>query len=233
MAMYLQFFDPFINMWPNLVPDGFIYLRAEPSTCFRRMNVRNRAEEGSVPMEYLESLHDKHENWLGKDVNKAPQLIVPGHPDSSQVLKRTSDLIVPGQPGAELSPQPMTPAMSDAIMEAPEVIRDDVVFLGSSAHRAIQRVPALVLDVNEDIDLNNDVLAKDAYATKVGTFFEYLQGIKKNEHKLVQTDKQLQALDSIEELSHSLPRSLRAELRSLVSEQRDSVAAARESGILL
>lgn len=36
------------------VPNGFIYLRAEPETCHRRMQRRNRSEEGGVPLEYLQ-----------------------------------------------------------------------------------------------------------------------------------------------------------------------------------
>ncbi len=49
---------------PDLVPDGFIYMRADPETCLRRMHTRSRTEESSVPLNYLESLHLKHEEWL-------------------------------------------------------------------------------------------------------------------------------------------------------------------------
>lgn len=38
---------------PGLIPDGFIYLRADPSTCLRRLNLRGRKEESSVPEDYL------------------------------------------------------------------------------------------------------------------------------------------------------------------------------------
>ena len=49
---------------PTLVPDGFIYLRAEPRLCKQRMTQRNRSEEGGVQLPYLEMLHSLHEQWL-------------------------------------------------------------------------------------------------------------------------------------------------------------------------
>jgi len=47
-------------------PDGFIYLRTTPQTCYNRLKKRNRSEEKTVPLKYLEQLHEKHENWLIK-----------------------------------------------------------------------------------------------------------------------------------------------------------------------
>lgn len=38
---------------PTLVPDGFIYLRAKPDTCFNRLKKRGRSEETGVDMDYL------------------------------------------------------------------------------------------------------------------------------------------------------------------------------------
>lgn len=45
-------------------PSGFIYLRTDPKVCYSRMQKRNRKEEESVPLSYLELLHKKHEDWL-------------------------------------------------------------------------------------------------------------------------------------------------------------------------
>ncbi|XP_045481582.1 deoxynucleoside kinase-like isoform X2 [Harmonia axyridis] len=44
--------------------DLIVYLRSSPEVVYRRMMERNRSEEKSVPFEYLESLHQLHEEWL-------------------------------------------------------------------------------------------------------------------------------------------------------------------------
>jgi deoxyadenosine/deoxycytidine kinase len=45
-------------------PNGFIYLKADPKVCYQRLVKRARSEEGAIPLEYLQSLHNKHEDWL-------------------------------------------------------------------------------------------------------------------------------------------------------------------------
>ena len=52
------------DILPGIVPDGFIYLRAPPDTCSRRMHMRQRSEEAGVPLDYLTTLHEMHEDWL-------------------------------------------------------------------------------------------------------------------------------------------------------------------------
>ena len=51
-------------------PKGFIYLKTSPRVCFDRLVKRSRSEESSIPLDYLVSLHNKHEDWLvhGHDV---------------------------------------------------------------------------------------------------------------------------------------------------------------------
>lgn len=49
-------------------PNGFIYLRTNPKTCYNRLLKRARHEEQAVPISYLEKLHDKHEKWLTKQI---------------------------------------------------------------------------------------------------------------------------------------------------------------------
>jgi hypothetical protein len=36
LAVYDSWFDPILNSQPSLLPDGFIYLRAEPPVCMDR-----------------------------------------------------------------------------------------------------------------------------------------------------------------------------------------------------
>lgn len=65
-------FDPMVkDILPSIVPDGFIYLRAQPDLCSTRMALRNRSEESSVPLEYLQMLHDKHEDWLAPNFTQS------------------------------------------------------------------------------------------------------------------------------------------------------------------
>ena len=53
-------------------PSGFIYLKTSPQVCFDRLVKRGRSEESSIPLDYLISLHNKHEDWLvrGHDVTE-------------------------------------------------------------------------------------------------------------------------------------------------------------------
>ena len=69
-AAYQTYYSYFIKNTPG-GPDGIIYLRASPETCFNRMARRNRHEESSVPLDYLTQIHDRHESWLpvGKGVD--------------------------------------------------------------------------------------------------------------------------------------------------------------------
>ncbi|XP_057752595.1 uncharacterized protein LOC130970503 [Arachis stenosperma] len=150
ISIYDSWFDPVVSSLPGLIPDGFIYLRASPDTCHKRMKLRKRAEEGGVSLDYLRDLHEKHESWLFPfqsgnhgilSVNKLPQ-----HVDNS------------------LHPE----------------IRDRVFYLeGDHMHSSIQKVPALVLDCEPNIDFSKDVEAKRQYARQVAEFFEFVK--KKNE----------------------------------------------------
>ncbi|KPP58170.1 deoxyguanosine kinase, mitochondrial-like, partial [Scleropages formosus] len=50
--------------------EGIIYLKAPPQICLERLKRRDRDEEKGVKLDYLEKLHDQHENWL---VNKSTE----------------------------------------------------------------------------------------------------------------------------------------------------------------
>lgn len=66
LDLYHAWSCPMIRALPCLVPDGFIYLQVAPSVCMKRLRQRARGEEIDVTLEYLESLHAKHEGWLSK-----------------------------------------------------------------------------------------------------------------------------------------------------------------------
>jgi deoxycitidine kinase len=63
--------------------DGLVYLRASPEVCYERMQKRARPEEKCVSLEYLTSLHDKHERLFmerqtygGKYLENTPMLVI-------------------------------------------------------------------------------------------------------------------------------------------------------------
>jgi deoxyadenosine/deoxycytidine kinase len=59
------------SRWANFLltsrctpPTGFIYLRAAPKTCLERVKKRQRSAEDSLTLEYLEQIHQKHDDFL-------------------------------------------------------------------------------------------------------------------------------------------------------------------------
>ena len=62
--IYNRWFD-----WLNIPKEEteshkFIYLKTSPQICFDRISKRNREEESSITIEYLEQIHNLHEEWL-------------------------------------------------------------------------------------------------------------------------------------------------------------------------
>lgn len=151
ISIYDSWFDPVVSSLPGLIPDGFIYLRASPDTCHKRMMVRKRSEEGGVTLDYLRGLHEKHESWL-----------LPSKGQGSGVLSVSQ---VPVHMEGSLPPD----------------IRERVFYLeGDHMHSSIQKVPALVLDCEHDIDFNKDIEAKRQYARQVAEFFEFVKKKKED-----------------------------------------------------
>ncbi|XP_028800226.1 uncharacterized protein LOC114755506 isoform X2 [Neltuma alba] len=131
ISIYDSWFDPVVSCLPGLIPDGFIYLRASPDTCHKRMKLRKRAEEGGVTLDYLCSLHEKHESWL-----------FPSQSGNHGVLSISK---LPLHIDNSLHPD----------------IQDRVFYLeGDHMHSSIQKVPALVLDCEPNIDFSKDIEAK-------------------------------------------------------------------------
>lgn len=46
--------------WVNLT----VYLRTDPEVAYKRIGQRGRSEENSIKLEYLQSVHKHHEDWL-------------------------------------------------------------------------------------------------------------------------------------------------------------------------
>jgi deoxyadenosine/deoxycytidine kinase len=58
--IYKKWFDEFLKELP--IPT-LIYIKTTPETCLERVKKRNRKGE-NIPLEYLQTCHDYHENWI-------------------------------------------------------------------------------------------------------------------------------------------------------------------------
>ncbi|XP_017571807.1 deoxyguanosine kinase, mitochondrial isoform X1 [Pygocentrus nattereri] len=56
---------------PKVQLEGIIYLRASPQVCMERLGKRGREEERGLQLDYLDTLHVQHENWL---INKSTKV---------------------------------------------------------------------------------------------------------------------------------------------------------------
>lgn len=75
--VYKDFHSFLVEEFNMLRLDGIIYLRTSPRTCEHRLTRRSRSEEKTVSLEYLESIHKKHEDWLmNPEWNKVPTLVI-------------------------------------------------------------------------------------------------------------------------------------------------------------
>ncbi|XP_002990474.2 uncharacterized protein LOC9631521 [Selaginella moellendorffii] len=145
ISIYDSWFDPVVAELPGLVPDGFIYLRASPDACLRRLQMRKRPEEQKVTLDYLKGLHEKHEQWL-----------FPTTPSPNSVMSVKEWLPTLHQP---------PPRIKDRVF----------YLKGDHVHSSIREVPALILDCEASIDFSKDVEAKAEYARQVADFFEYVK----------------------------------------------------------
>ncbi len=64
-TIYLKWFDELVGA---IKVDGIIYIKMEPDICFQRVLKRNRQGE-AIPLDYLETCHKYHENWLSEAKN--------------------------------------------------------------------------------------------------------------------------------------------------------------------
>jgi deoxyadenosine/deoxycytidine kinase len=87
--IYLNWFDTFANQFPI---NKIIYVKACPDTCHQRITVRNRDGENNIPIDYLKSCSDYHDDMLNKDLPSCvckDQLVLDGNHD---IYKETNIL---------------------------------------------------------------------------------------------------------------------------------------------
>lgn len=191
LRLYDSWFSMQIAQDTQLTPNGFIYLKARPETCIKRLRMRNRSEEGGVDRAYLENLHDKHESWLHFGARNAI-----GEPQGSGMLETISQLQRGGERGSDGRSLRFDQPHLDLLKSAPAIIRDNIVFLGPDSTRSggtdsgedkvlqvLSGVPTLVLD-HEQEDIMHDLDARKDYAQKVKAFSEYVGTLRSSRPKL-------------------------------------------------
>ena len=236
LAIYKNWFEFMLEDKPQLVPDAFIYLRADPDTCHARMNKRGRGEESGVPLNYLEMLHEKHEGWffpggLNTNGNKV------GVQDGTNFGVSTNDEIrrllqseLAGEGSRRLTPE-LESSTLDAINSLmPNNIRDKVIFMRTHDkqldphaplhERVIRRVPALILDCNGDTDVENDKDARNAYGAVVASFYQVVADLKKVVYPLVGPPGTLEAEPAFEGAHSPSARRMEAELHDAANARR-------------
>jgi deoxyadenosine/deoxycytidine kinase len=70
MTIYKHWFETLIKEITDKFDCKFIYLKTDPHVCLERSKKRNRSGEEGIPLEYLTSLDNKHDEWLSNDVFK-------------------------------------------------------------------------------------------------------------------------------------------------------------------
>ena len=75
-------------------PTAIIYIRSSPEVCYHRIAGRGRTAEATISTEYLEKLHDKHDEWLYAWTG-CPVHIVdnPMHKDIDELVDEVKKLI--------------------------------------------------------------------------------------------------------------------------------------------
>lgn len=95
-ALYLHFWQYLRDASP--VPDAILYLRTPAEECFRRLQVRGRAEEDSIPLAYLQQLEARHDEWLlNPAVAERPVVVLDGLQPwtADEVRQRLAQIVLP------------------------------------------------------------------------------------------------------------------------------------------
>lgn len=86
---YLYWFDTFKS---KTELDLILYVNTDPSTCFQRINIRNRNEEkNKIEINYLENCHKNHIEWLTNSETKI--VTIDGHKDMNNMFTQVNTVI--------------------------------------------------------------------------------------------------------------------------------------------
>jgi len=76
----------------KIQPTGFIYLRCEPEISYERIKKRSRSGEESISLDYLQKLHQKHDQWLLHE-EKTPVVVIDVNEDFEDNPEKLQNMI--------------------------------------------------------------------------------------------------------------------------------------------
>eukprot|EP00850_Spirogloea_muscicola_P009965 SM000057S18395 [mRNA] locus=s57:372360:374487:- [translate_table: standard] len=129
-AVYQAWFDPVLHALPDLIPDAFVYLRADPQVCHERLKKRARQEEAGVGLDYLELLHHRHEQWFvqGSLAPEAQEHLLTGHGGPYNCCQGTVNGHLPvTHPSIDGKSVLVVNCNPDITFEEPSVERDQLI----------------------------------------------------------------------------------------------------------
>lgn len=68
-TIYKQWYNFYNDYVKSNTIEKTIYLKASPLSCYERIKFRGRHEENNISMDYLQQLHQYHEQWLNNADN--------------------------------------------------------------------------------------------------------------------------------------------------------------------
>jgi deoxyadenosine/deoxycytidine kinase len=81
--LYCKLWDWLQSNW-CADPDKIVYLRTPAEVCLNRINERGRAEESSIPIEYLKDLERLHDEWL---LGNSKAIVVNGTQKEEEIVQ--------------------------------------------------------------------------------------------------------------------------------------------------
>eukprot|EP01026_Neomeris_dumetosa_P057585 TRINITY_DN5304_c0_g1_i1.p1 TRINITY_DN5304_c0_g1~~TRINITY_DN5304_c0_g1_i1.p1 ORF type:complete len:804 (-),score=121.12 TRINITY_DN5304_c0_g1_i1:381-2792(-) len=200
VSIYDQLFDRIVNYQsPNLYPDGFVYLRAEPKVCENRMKKRNRSEESKVTYQYLKGLHEMHEDWLHKyslrDVSDENVKAILQRRRESRFLSNQDYQFIPDRSSnielemiRNLMYDTLDIAKIHSIPTVPEcLLNSDLAKIQLidprqnqfvSKYPGLAGIPTLEVDWNQDWDIEGDTKKQEKIANIVESFVDWVSRYK-------------------------------------------------------
>ena len=89
--LYEQWFE-WLTQNDELLPNHYIYLQADYKISYERMLKRARTEEDAIPIEYIEKVAEKHDDWM-KTIPEEKKTVFNVNDDFETNFKKQSEMI--------------------------------------------------------------------------------------------------------------------------------------------